>query len=220
MGVALVLGLVVVGFVLFAVFSSYNTFVRQRHTIEESWRQVDVELQRRHDLIPNLVETVRIAAQFEQQALLAVVDARAAAMRGREAPEVGRGHQAQLESALSGALRGVFGLAEGYPQLRSNRNFLHLQQQLAETEDRIAAGRRFFNGNVRQYNTRLQTMPSRFTAEMFSFAPAEYFELADGQARQVPQIGGVWHQGRPPYPPQAPQQAPHRYPQQPIPPAH
>ncbi|WP_067537854.1 LemA family protein [Nocardia crassostreae] len=211
MGVALVLILFVAVSVLFVVFSSYNTFVRQRHTIEESWRQIGVELQRRHDLIPSLVETVRIAAGFEQQALLAVVEAPAAAMQGRHAPHVGHGRQGQLESALSGALHDFFGLAESYPQLRSNQNFLHLQRQLAEAEDRIAAGRRFFNGNVRQYNTRLQTVPSRLTAEMFSFTPAEYFELADGQARQAPQIGGIWNQAQPqvarkpqtPYPPKS-----------------
>ncbi|NNH70007.1 LemA family protein [Nocardia uniformis] len=232
MAAALVLLVLVVMCTLFVVFASYNTFVRQRHMLEESWRQIDVELQRRHDLIPNLVETVRIAAGFEQHALLAVVNARTAAIQGRHAPDVGHGRQGQLESALSGALRGVLGLAESYPQLRSNQNFLHLQRQLAETEDRIAAGRRFFNGNVRQYNTRLQTMPSSLTASMFSFAPAEYFELTDEQARQTPRIGGIWNQAQPLYPPQVRQQPHPQYrpqvtqqpqpphPPQSFPPAH
>ncbi|MCP9625193.1 LemA family protein [Nocardia otitidiscaviarum] len=211
MAVAFVLLLLVVMVVLIVVFSAYNTFVRQRHMIEEAWRQVDVELQRRHDLIPNLVDTARIAAGFEQQAMSAVVNARSAAVRARQASDVGRGRQGQLESELSGALHGFLGLAESYPQLRSNQNFLYLQRQLAETEDRIAAGRRFFNGNVRQYNTRLQTVPSSLFASMFSFAPAEYFEIADARARQAPQIGGLWNRGnqvQPPYPPQS------------LPPAH
>ncbi|MFI6866597.1 LemA family protein [Nocardia sp. NPDC050406] len=216
MAVAFFLLLLIVGLVLVTVFSSYNSFVRQRHTIEESWRQIDVELQRRHDLIPNLVETVRLASGFEQQTLLAVVNARAEAMGARQMPDVGHGRRAQLESALSGALHGLFGLAESYPQLRSNQNFLHLQRQLVETEDRIAAGRRFFNGNVRQYNTRLQTVPSSLIADMFSFTPVEYFELTDQQARQAPQIGGAWNQVQPSH--QQPSQFP--YPPQSFPPAH
>ncbi|MBL1080068.1 LemA family protein [Nocardia sp. 2] len=217
MAVALIVFVLLVGLALAAVLSSYNSFVRQRHTIEESWRQIDVELQRRHDLIPNLVETVRIAAGFEQQALLAVVNARTEAMRVRQLPGIGHSHRGHLESALSSAVHSVFGLAENYPQLRSNHNFLHLQRQLVETEDRIAAGRRFFNGNVRQYNTRLQTVPSSFVADMFSFIPVEYFELTDRQALQVPQIGAAWNRTGQPYPPQHDQSFP---PPQSFPPLH
>ncbi|MEV6276705.1 LemA family protein [Nocardia sp. NPDC051832] len=181
-------------------FVSYNTFVRQRHTIEESWRQIDVELQRRHDLISNLVETARIAAGFEQQALLAVLNARAAAMHGRHAHDVGHARQGELEAQLSTTVRGFFGLAENYPQLRSNQNFAQLQYQLAETENRIAAGRRFYNGNVRQYNARLETVPSNMIAALCSFETMEYFVVADEQVGATPQIRGLWQANQPPQP--------------------
>lgn len=199
MVVVLVVVLVMIVLVL-GGFASYNTFVRQLHTIEESWRQIDVELQRRHDLIPNLVETARIAAGFEQQTLLAVMNARAAAMHGRHAHDVGHARQGELEGQLSTTLRGFFGLTENYPQLRSNQNFAQLQYQLTETENRLAAGRRFYNGNVRQYNTRLKMVPSNMIAALCSFEPVEYFAVADEQVRATPLIGGLWHAGQPPYP--------------------
>jgi LemA protein len=174
---------VVVGIVM------YNRFVSQRNTIAESWRQVDVELQRRHDLIPNLVETVKASARFEQATLQQVVQARAQAVAARQS---GGDPAAQgvAEQQLSGALRGFFGLAESYPELRSSQNFLHLQQQLAETEDRIAAGRRFYNANVRSYNTRIGQFPSSIVAGAGKFTPAEYFAVDDPDVRATPSVAG------------------------------
>jgi len=164
---------------------AHNRFVSQRNTIDESWRQVDVELQRRHDLVPNLVETVRASARFEQETLRQVVDARARAIAARDA-----GHAAQgaAEQQLTGALSGFLGLAEGYPELRSSQNFLQLQQQLAETEDRIAAGRRYYNATVRAYNTRTGQIPASLVAGAFRFAPAEYFAVDDPDIRAVPSV--------------------------------
>ena len=213
-----VLLLVAVGFIV-----SYNRFVSQRNTIDESWRQVDVELQRRHDLIPNLVESVKASARFEQATLQQVIQARAQAVAARQAPEVGHAQQGQAEQQLSGALRGFFALAESYPELKSSQNFLQLQQQLAETEDRIAAGRRFYNGNVRAFNTRIGQFPASIIANMFKFRPAEYFEVDEPDVRATPSLAGAFDDmatppmGSPQLPPQLPPQS--RPPQSP-PPTH
>ncbi|MGH8876489.1 MAG: LemA family protein [Stackebrandtia sp.] len=183
---------VVVLFVLTGGLVSFNRFVRQRNTIEESWRQIDVELQRRHDLVPNLVEIVRASAAFEQATLRQVMDARTAAMTARQDPASGHRRQSIAEGELSGALRGFFGLAENYPNLRSSANFLHLQRQFADTEDRLAAGRRFYNGNVRAYNTRRRTIPSNVVAGTCRFRAAEYFELDDPSVRSAPRLAGAF----------------------------
>ena len=138
-----------------AVAVSYNRFVRQRNLVQESWRQIDVELTRRHDLIPNLVETVKGYAAHESSTLAGVVAARAAAVSAGG----GVAAKAQAESALDGSLRGLFAVAENYPDLKAAGPFQQLQSELAETEDRIAAGRRFYNGNVRALNTRVEAFP-------------------------------------------------------------
>ncbi|MGH3647043.1 MAG: LemA family protein [Micromonosporaceae bacterium] len=164
---------------------SYNTFVRQLNGVHTAWRQVDVELQRRHDLIPNLVETVRGAAAHERTTLQRLVEARNGAIAARAA-HAGAGAQSHVEQQLAGALTGVFGVAEAYPQLRANRNFLHLQHQLSEAEDRLAAGRRFYNGNVREYNTRIESFPSNMVAKMGGFHPAAFFQVEQVHVRAVP----------------------------------
>jgi LemA protein len=171
--------------VLFAIafVASYNRFVRQRNLVQESWRQIDVELRRRHDLIPNLVETVKGYATQERTVLQSVTEARAAAMQTMQASSSGVAAQAQAESTLGRALGGLFAVAENYPDLKSSQNFLALQQQIAETEDRIAAGRRFYNGNVRALNTRVEAFPSSIIASMFHFTKAEYFEVDEPEVR-------------------------------------
>ena len=175
-GVVVVLGL--------ALVISYNRFVRQRNLVQESWRQIDVELKRRHDLIPNLVETVKGYATQERVVLTSVTEARTAAVQALQAPTAGVAAQAQAETNLGRALGGLFAVAENYPDLKSSQNFLALQQQLAETEDRIAAGRRFYNGNVRALNTRVEAFPSSIVASVFNFEKAEYFEVEDATERQ------------------------------------
>lgn len=158
---------------------SYNRFVSQQTLVQSSWSHIDVELQRRYDLIPNLVATVRAYAAFESRTLEQLIAARTAAMAlapgspaMRTAPEV----------ALTSCLHGVLALAEGYPELRASTNFLHLQQQLVTTEDRLSAARRFYNGNVNAYNTRLRTAPSSLVARAFGFTPVEFFEAEDAAA--------------------------------------
>lgn len=161
----------------------YNRLVRLRNLVQEAWRQIDVELHRRHDLIPNLVETVQGYAAHERQVLESVTAARAAAL----APTSGPAQQAANEDALSQALSRLFAVAEAYPQLRASENFLQLQTELATTEDRIAAGRRFYNANVRELNTKVEQFPSNVVAGMFGFTRAEYFETDDA-ARSVPRV--------------------------------
>ena len=180
-GLWVILAIVVV--LLLAFIASYNRFVRQRNLVQESWRQVDVELKRRHDLIPNLVETVRGYATQERTVLQSVTEARASAVQTMQASSAGVAAQAQAETQLGRALGSLFAVAENYPDLKSSQNFLALQQQLAETEDRIAAGRRFYNGNVRALNTRVEAFPSSVIAGLFGFTKADYFEVDDPAER-------------------------------------
>ena len=174
--VIVIAALLVVGI---AVIASYNRFVRQRNLVLESWRQIDVELTRRHDLIPNLVETVKGYAAHERTVLANVVAARNAAVAATGSVPA----QASAETALSGSLRGLLAVAEAYPDLKAAGPFQQLQAQLAETEDRIAAGRRFYNGNVRALNTRVEAFPSSLVASLFNFHKADYFETDDPAER-------------------------------------
>jgi LemA protein len=182
----LIVLLIVVVLALYAV-GLYNGFVRSRNLIQESWRQIDVELNRRYDLIPNLVETVRAYAAHERNTLENVTRLRnqAAALSGQDGATPER---AQAEEALSGAVRGLMVSVEAYPDLKSNVNFLELQRELTATEDRIAAGRRFYNANVRNYNTQVESFPSVLVANMFHFEKATYFEVNDQAVRQAPHI--------------------------------
>ncbi|MPZ79967.1 MAG: LemA family protein [Actinophytocola sp.] len=192
MNAVLIIILVVVALIVIAVvafISMYNKFARQRNTIEESWRQIDVELQRRHDLIGNLVEVTKAAAQFEQQTLTQVVQARTQAVQAHGA---GPAAQGQAERSLNGALANFFAVAEQYPNLKANQDFLYLQQQMVETEDRIAAGRRFYNGNVRAFNTRFDTFPSSMVANFGKFQKKEYYEVDDPQVRAAPSLKGAF----------------------------
>ena len=184
----IILVVIVVGGVW--AFSAYNGFIRERNLIQESWRQVDVELNRRYELIPNLVETVRAYAAHERNTLEGIVRLRSQAQQiasaeGGAAPSQAR---AQAEEQLSTAVRGLMVSVEAYPELRSNQNFIELQRQLAETEDRIAAGRRYYNANVRDYNTRIESVPTNFIANSFSFQKATYFEVNDAEVRRAPDV--------------------------------
>jgi LemA protein len=174
---------------LVSVMVMYNRLVTQRNLVRESWRQIDVELQRRYDLVPNLIETVKGYAAHERGVLAAVTEARANAQQVHAA---GGGptpaQQAVAEGALSTALSRLLVTAEAYPDLKANQSFLLLQQQLTETEDRIAAGRRFYNGNVRALNTRVESFPSNVIAGTFGFHREEYFEVNDPAVRAAPRV--------------------------------
>ena len=172
MVVVIVVGVVVLA-VLPAWLLSYNRFVRQRQLIDNSWSNVDTELKRRYDLIPNLVSTVKGYAAHERTTLEAVVQARAAAVAATGSPQ----EQAPSENALVETLRQLLALREAYPDLKASPQFLDLQQQLIVTEDRIQAARRFFNANVRDYNTRVQSFPAAIVARFSHFTARDYFEI-------------------------------------------
>jgi LemA protein len=164
--------------------AAYNGLVKLRNLVQEAWHQIETELQRRHDLIPNLVETVKGYAAHERATLEAVTAARTAAA----APGAGPAEQAAQENILTQALGRLFAVAEAYPDLKANQNFLQLQAELTNTEDRVAAGRRFYNANVRDLNTRIETFPTSIIANWFKFVRAEYFETEDPAARQAPTV--------------------------------
>lgn len=182
--IALIVIVVLVLVVLLWGVAAYNGFVRLRNLVQEAWRQIDVELHRRHDLIPNLVETVKGYAAHERGVFDEVTRARATAA----APGSGPAEQAAQENVLTQALGRLFAVAEAYPQLRASENFMALQGELTNTEDRIAAGRRFYNANVRQLNTRVETFPPNIIATMFGFTRAEYFEAEDPVVRAAPTV--------------------------------
>ncbi len=179
--------LVLVAVVLLPVIwliATYNILVRLRQHCREAWSGIDTELQRRYNLIPNLVETVKGYAAHEQSVLQAVVEARSRALASKGSPE----SQAKDENMLVATLRQLFALSEGYPQLKANENFLHLQQELANTEDRIQAARRFYNANVRDLNTRVEVFPSNLIARTFHFQKEEFFEIQEAHIGQPPPV--------------------------------
>lgn len=193
MGTGIVVVLIVVLVVLLAagvaVMTMYNGFVKSRNLIQESWRQIDVELNRRYELLPNLVETVRAFASHERNTLEDVTRLRSQAQAiSAQEGALPTEQRAQAEEQLSGAVRNLMVSVEAYPELKSNTNFLELQRQLAETEDRIAAGRRFYNANVRVYNTKVDSVPSNIIANVFNFEKATYFEVNDQAVRQAPDV--------------------------------
>jgi LemA protein len=174
---------IIVVVVLFFIFA-FNGAVRLRNRVESAWSQISVQLQRRHDLIPNLIETVKGYAAHESSTLEAVVAARTGAVQAQSA---GPAQQAQAENVLTGALRQLFALSESYPDLKANQNFLSLQEELTSTEDRIAYARQFYNDSVQKYNTKIQTFPTVVVAGMFNFSPREFFEAEQGSA-EVPKV--------------------------------
>jgi LemA protein len=169
--IVLIVVIVIVGFVLMAM---YNRLVRLRNRIENAWSQIDVQLQRRHDLIPNLVETVKGYAAHEKGVLEGVTQARANALNAQ-----GPADKAQAENMLSGALKSLFAVSVAYPDLKANQNFLSLQEELTSSEDKIAYARQFYNDTVRSYNTSLQSFPTNMIAKQFGFSEREYYEAGD-----------------------------------------
>ena len=170
--------------VVLVLAGMYNSLVRGRNHVRESWSDIDTELKRRYELIPNLVETVKGYAKHEREVLQRVVEARTRAVASTGSPA----EQAQDENFLVGALRQLFALAEGYPGLKASENFLELQRELSETENRIQAVRRFYNANVRDYNNRCEMFPTNMMASMFGFQRAEFFEVTSATERTTPHV--------------------------------
>jgi len=161
----------------------YNSLVRRRILVREGFSGVDVQLKRRHNLIPNLIKTVEGYADFERGVLEDVTQLRTRAMGDQSV-----GDKQRDENALSGALKHLFAVAENYPDLKANASFLDLQQQLSEIEDALQKARRYYNGTVRDYNTRVQTFPSNLVAGLFKFENEEFFEMEDEAERAVPKV--------------------------------
>jgi LemA protein len=178
----IILLVVVVLLVLYGI-ASYNGLIRGRNQVENAWSQIDVQLKRRIDLIPNLVETVKAYAAHEKSTLEAVINARNAAIAAPATPA----GQAAADNMMTGALRQLFALGEAYPDLKANQNFLALQEELSATEGRVAYARQFYNDSVLGYNNKLQAFPTVFIARMLKFEKREYFET-DEAAREVPKV--------------------------------
>ena len=180
----IVIIVIVVVIAILASALAYNRLVRLRMRVDNAWAQIAVQLERRHDLIPNLVETVKGYAAHERQTFEAVVQARNSAVAAQQS---GPASQAQAENVLTGALRQLFALAEAYPDLKANQNFLSLQGALTSTESQIASARQYYNDGVMIYDTKIQSFPSNMMAAAFGFKPREYFEAERGAA-EVPRV--------------------------------
>ncbi|MFZ3031880.1 MAG: LemA family protein [Candidatus Moraniibacteriota bacterium] len=172
--------LVIVGVALAYVVAIYNGLVRLRNRVSEAWSDIDVQLKRRYDLIPNLINTVKGYAAHESGVFQKVTEARANAMQAGTTEE-----KAQAENMLSGTLKSLFAVAEAYPELKANQNFLELQRELSDTENKIQASRRFYNGNVLDLNNKIDMFPSSIIASAFRFTKREFFEVAEGEKEPV-----------------------------------
>ena len=175
LGILIILGLWIV--------MIYNGLVRLKVRTNEAWADIDVQLKRRHDLIPNLVETVKGYAAHERELFEKVTQARANAMNAQNPEEKG-----QAESMLTGALKSLFAVSENYPQLRANENFLELQRELSDTENKIQAARRFYNGNVRDLNTKIQVFPDSIVANMLNIKKKEFFEIEEPKEKEAVKV--------------------------------
>lgn len=175
--------LLIVGLIAIWVISVYNGLVRARNMVRNGWAQIDVQLKRRFDLIPNLVETVKGYAKHEQETLEKVIQARNAAMGATTVEDL-----AAKEGELRQTLRSLFALSESYPDLKANQNFLKLQDELAGTENKVSYSRQFYNDTVYRYNTRIQTFPTNILAGMFNFSPEPMFEVSDPAEREAPTV--------------------------------
>jgi LemA protein len=179
-----ILFMLIIGAILvFWIFSLYNGLVRLRNAVKNAWSQIDVQLKRRHDLIPNLVETVKGFASHEKDTLERVISARNFAMKASGPAEAGK-----AEGALSGALKSLFAVSEAYPDLKANQNFLALQEELTSTENKIAFSRQAYNDSVMRYNNKTEVVPSNIIAGMFGFKAADFFEIELPAEKAVPKV--------------------------------
>ncbi len=175
---ALIFLLVIIAAVALIAIGMYNSLITLRNRCDNGWSQIDVQLRRRYDLIPNLVETVKGYAKHESGVFEKVTQARAAAVGAQTVKE-----QGQADNVLTGALKSLFAVAENYPELKANQNFLMLQEELAGTESKVAYARQFYNDMVMKYNMRQQVFPSSIIANMFGFKPREYFQIEEEVAK-------------------------------------
>ena len=174
----ILLGIVVV--IAIAIIAMYNGLITLKNRVDEAWSDISVQLKRRYDLIPNLISTVKGYAAHEKEVFEKVTQARTQAMNAGTTQE-----KAEAENMLSGTLKSLFAVSENYPELKANQNFLELQRELTDTEDKIMASRRFYNGNVRDFNTKLQVFPTNMIAGMLKFTAREFFEMDEKEKENV-----------------------------------
>ncbi len=182
-GIALILVLVLAVFAVLWIASSYNGLARLRNALQNAWAQIDVQLKRRHDLVPNLVETVKGYATHERETLEKVTQARNIAVNAKGVAE-----RAEAENILTGTLKSLFAVAEAYPDLKANVNFLNLQEELTSTENKVAFSRQYYNDSVMNYNTRIEVFPTNVVANLFGFTRREFFEVQDPGQREAPKV--------------------------------
>ena len=178
----LVIILVIIGVVILWLIAVYNDLIKSRNRVDEAWSDIDVQLKRRYDLIPNLVETVKAYAGHENNVFQKVTEARSQAMQAKGIEDKGK-----AENILSGTLKSLFAVAEAYPDLKASTNFLQLQSELTDTEDKIQASRRFYNGNVRDFNTKIQIFPNNMIAGMLGFKNYEFFQIGE-EEKAAPKV--------------------------------
>jgi len=174
--------LIILGVLVLFVIFSYNRLVKIRHRVKEAWADIDVQLKRRYDLIPNLVETVKGYASHERGVFENVTKARARAMNAEETGDPKK--VAEAENQLAGALKSLFAVSENYPDLKASENFVELQREIRDTEDKIQAARRFYNRNVRDMNIKVEMFPMSVIAKMFGFQKQDFFEIEDKEQRE------------------------------------
>lgn len=179
MGIGPIL-LIIIAVVAVWIIAVYNGLIRLKNRVDEAWSDIDVQFKRRYDLIPNLVNTVKGYAAHERELFEKVTEARSAAMQAGTPAE-----KEKAENILSGTLKSLFAVAENYPDLKANQNFLELQRELTDTEDKIQAARRFYNGNVRDFNTKIQVFPNNIIAGMLKFTSREFFEAGEGEKENI-----------------------------------
>lgn len=180
----IILGVIVL--LVLYIIAMYNGLIRLKNRVDESWSDIDVQLKRRYDLIPNLVETVKGYASHEKEALERVVQARSNAMSLQNSENVEE--KLKAENTLSSTLKSIFALSESYPDLKANQNFLELQRELSDTENKIQASRRFYNGNVRDFNTKLEVFPTNLIAKQLGFSSRKFFEVEEAGQRENVQV--------------------------------
>jgi len=168
--------------VLWLIFV-FNSLIRLKNRVDEAWADIDVQLKRRYDLIPNLIETVKGYARHEKELFEKVTEARTKAISASTVKD-----QGEAENMLTGALKSLFAVAENYPELKANENFLELQRELTDTEDKIQAARRFYNGNVRDFNIKIEVFPNNLVAKIMGFSQRELFEIEEAAERETPKV--------------------------------
>lgn len=173
---------IIAGVLAFWLILTYNGLIKVRNRADESWSDIEVQLKRRYDLIPNIINSVKGYAKHEKEVFMKVTEARTAAMGAQS-----MGDHVKSENMLSETLKSLFAVAENYPQLQASENFLHMQQELTDAEDKIAAARRFYNANIRTFNTKLQVFPTNLIAGMFGFKDREFFDAPD-VAMETPEV--------------------------------